>query len=209
MQHTYVCITCITNLIFHRYQIEVLKVTSIKRKCHNSKIISISRYLIFRIKIYSFQFYAILSPIEENMNSNKTVCAFMKKTLQHSLTFNLSVTSFFERLIFWTKRDFQAENMEKLANRKLLHLWDVCIAGIYTASTVTLRARGMKATIKADLIRLSTFSYIAPSFPFLRCFVVGDARRHRSLYSFNWKFSGAAKWSSTYTGLAKMMCVNV
>lgn len=45
------------------------------------------------------------------------------------------------------------------------HYWH-----LYTASTVTLRARGMKATIKVDLIRLS-FSYIALSFPFLRCLV--------------------------------------
>lgn len=45
----------------------------------------------------------------------------------------------------------------------------------HTASTVTLRARGTKATIKADLIRLWTFSYIALSFPFLPCLVAGDA----------------------------------
>lgn len=149
---------------------------------------------------------AVLSPIQENMDCNKTVRAFMMKILQHLLTFNLSVTSFFERerfeIKFRNKKsiNFKAEYIERLTKKRLLYLWNVRIAGVYTVSTVTLHARGMKATIKADLIRLSTSSYIALSFPFLRCLVAGDARRHRSLYSFNWKFSEAAKWSFTYTG---------
>lgn len=75
------------------------------------------------------------------------------------------------RLIFGKKNfNFKAEYMKSSAMGKgPLHLRDIRIAGysVYIASTVTLCARGVKATIKADLIRLSTFSRIQRTTHFL------------------------------------------
>jgi hypothetical protein len=135
----------------------------------------------------------------ERMIVTKPPCAFVREALQCPLIFNLPV-GFLGALEFNTRKknfNFKAEYIHdggEFAKGKLLRFCETSVlsVGVYTA---TLHARGVKATIKVDLIRPSTvfFHTSLRSFPSLRYFIIGNAPSLCSPRSFNWKPTGTAR----------------